>query len=82
MAKAESGEEEEGEEERENIDAEREEDGVMVDSEISWSWAANADAVNPNYDGNGMDIFDSIHPETFVLDTDYRQWEWSMGCDI
>ncbi|KAJ5338203.1 hypothetical protein N7452_004931 [Penicillium brevicompactum] len=82
MAKAESGEEEEGEEERENIDAEREEDGVMVDSEISWSWAANADAVNPNYDGNEMDIFDSIHPETFVLDTDYRQWEWSMGCDI
>ncbi|KAJ5341064.1 hypothetical protein N7541_010188 [Penicillium brevicompactum] len=81
-AKAESGEEEEREEERVYIDAEREEDGVMVDSEISWSWAANADAVNPNFDGNEMDIFDSIQPETFVLDTDYRQWEWSVGCDI
>lgn len=61
---------------------EKEEDERMVDLETPWPWISQADSGNPNLDGNEMDIFDSIHPETFVFDTDFRQWEWSMGSDV
>lgn len=80
MTEAENGAEEG--EERENQDTKREEDERMVDMKENWPFA-QTDAVNPNFDGDEMDFFNSIHPdETFVFDTDYQQWEWPMGCDV
>lgn len=78
-AEAEEGEREV---ERENEDEEREEHGRIVDTEENWPLAAEADAANSNFDGDEMEMFDSIRPETFVFDTEYRQWELSMGLEL
>ncbi|OOO08593.1 Zn(2)-C6 fungal-type DNA-binding domain [Aspergillus oryzae] len=78
-AEAEEGEREV---ERENEDEEREEDGRIVDTEENWPLAAEADAANSNFDGDEMEMFDSIRPETFVFDPEYRQWELSMGLEL
>lgn len=79
QAEAEEGE---WEVERENEDETREKDERIVDTQENWPWAAEADTVNFNFDGDEMEMLDSIRPETFVFDTEYRQWELSMGFEV
>jgi hypothetical protein len=71
-------EEGEREVEGENEYEEGKEDERIEYPDENWPWAAEADAANSNFDGRELEMLDSIRPETFIFDTEYRQWELSM----